>query len=194
MRVPKKPPRRQRFYSRINFKSIAAKQIKAPEIIDWYVLLLVHVQKPGHTNIVVLSTKKNTMKELLSFSQRLTACNTEFLPPGKPLSWSTATLAEHPPTISYVGSHWKICTAVYVGNSREEAMQFAKLVSEDAAGKQIRGLFNRGARFDVTATRYRREFFTFGDVLLGIAHTDKCMKKRPYTLDQIKSIIHGKCV
>jgi hypothetical protein len=72
------------------------------------------------------------------------------------------------------GPVWCTQTLIYVG-SQAEAEELIKLASQDAAGRQIRGLHSRGPKLDVLSTKYN---------LRQYSPSLENVTKQSYTLEQ----------
>lgn len=75
---------------------------------------------------------------------------------------TTLFVTEDPEHHLQQNSVWDTQTIIYSGNNKEAGEALINLASQDAGGRQIRGLVSRGPKLDVLATKYRLPQFSRG--------------------------------
>lgn len=113
------------------------------------------------------------MKSFLNFSRlpRRPHCR----PVGKTVIWwvvlqydkrkpghTALIVTEDPKRYQQENAVWSTQTIIRVGPIRQQADRLVNLATQDANGKQIRGLVSRGPKLDVLSTKYSLEQFSPG--------------------------------
>ncbi len=111
----------------------------------WYVVLLLDINKQGHTQVI-----KTTDIE----------------------AWLTASGASSEPVDADPGelstAGWRTAVIIEVGTDEALASRIINLISTNSKGKQVRGAAQRGARADLLATLMQREFTVVWPAVLNI--------------------------
>lgn len=105
------------------------------EAASWYVLLLLDTAKQGHTNV----TKTTQIGPWLA----------AFDPTSEPMDSNSG---EPSP------ANWRAAVIIEVGPDEALATYIISQISINQKGKQVRGAYQRGARADLTATLWGRNY------------------------------------